>query len=257
MIDCMINVEDEEREEVINKIKSDESESREIWENEEDKNEDNITEEHILIAIKTFWSFECIARRVKALWVWAIRTNQRLSYFSICFHRSSMILFCLVIQHSRSLIQVSCVVICFHISLQLIVTSSTFFFISLMSSLFILISRTRRCSFFSIYSSNSRNIWLWVELRKRLQEIIIIFLITDSESDAIKNKEKLAWDQEERRLERSDEETELTRLNSKSDVILTWKEFEWDKKVLESSEEKTELTEMSVELLSSALKSIN
>jgi len=82
-------------------------------------------------------------------------------------------------------------------------------------------------------------------------------LITDSESDAIKNKEKLAWDQEERRLERSDEETELTRLNSKSDVILTWKEFEWDKKVLESSEEKTELTEMSVELLSSALKSIN
>ncbi len=82
-------------------------------------------------------------------------------------------------------------------------------------------------------------------------------MITDSESDAIKNKEKLAWDQEERRLERSDEETELTRLNSKSDVILTWKEFEWDKKVLESSEEKTELTEMSVELLSSALKSIN
>ncbi len=64
-------------------------------------------------------------------------------------------------------------------------------FISLMLFLFILISRTRKRNFFSIYSSNSRNIWLWAESRERSREMIIIFSITDSESDAIKNEERL------------------------------------------------------------------
>jgi len=156
------------------------------------------------------------------------------------------------------LIWISCVIICFCISLQLIVTSLTFFFISLMLSLFISISRTREHSFFSIYFSNSRNIWLWVKSKERLQETIIIFSITNSESDATKNEEKLVWCREERRLKQSDEETELTRLNSKSDVILTWKEFEQDRKVLESVEEKTKLTEMNVKSFLNALKtSIN
>ncbi len=148
-----------------------------------------------------------------------------------------MILFCLAIQHSRSLIQVSCAFICSCIFLQLIVASLTFFFILLMSFLFISISRMRKCIFFSIYSSNSRNIWLWAELKEILQETIIIFSITDSESDATKNEEKLAWNQEERRFERSNEETELTRLNS--------------------DKEETELTEMSIKSLLNALKSIN
>jgi len=58
-------------------------------------------------------------------------------------------------------------------------------------------------------------------LKERLQETIIIFLITNSESDATKNKEKFMQDQEEKELKQSNEETELTRLNSKSDVILT------------------------------------
>ena len=168
-----------------------------------------------------------------------------------------MILFCLAIQHSRSLIQVFCVVICFCISLQLIVASSTFFFISLMLFLFILISRMRRRSFFSIYSSNLRNIWLWAELKERSQETIIIFLITDSESDTTKNEERLAWNQEERKLKQSDEETELTKSNSRSDVILTWEEFKQDREVLKSGEERAELTDMSVESLLNALKSIN
>ncbi len=35
-------------------------------------------------------------------------------------------------------------------------------------------------------------------------------------------------DWEERRLKQSDEETELTRLNLRSDVILTWEEFNID-----------------------------
>ncbi len=168
-----------------------------------------------------------------------------------------MILFCLAIQHSKSLIQVFCILICFHIFLQLIVTSSTFFFILLISFLFILISRMKECSFFSIYSSNSRNIWLWVELRKRSQKAIIIFSITNSESDAIKNKERLVQDREERKLKQSDEETELMRLNLRSDVILTWEEFKWDKEVLKSDEEKAKLTKMSIKLFLNALKSIN
>ncbi len=167
-----------------------------------------------------------------------------------------MILFCLAIWHSRSLIQVSYVIICSCIFLQLIVASSTFFFILLMSSLFILISRTRERSFFSIYSLNSRNIWFWAELRERLQEMIIIFLITDSESDATKNEERLAWDQEEKELKRSDKEMKLTKSNSRSDIISTWEEFEQDREVLESDEERAELTEMSIKSLSSALKSI-
>ncbi len=168
-----------------------------------------------------------------------------------------MILFCLAIWHSRSLIQVSCIIICFHIFLQLIVMSSTFFFISLISSLFISISRTRKHSFFSIYSSNSKNIWLWAESKERSQEMIIIFLITDSESDATKNEERLTWDQEEKELKWSDEETELTKSNSRLDIILTWEEFKQDREVLKSSEERAELTEMSIESLLNALKSIN
>ncbi len=39
--------------------------------------------------------------------------NQRLSWFLICFYKFSIILFCLAIQYSRLLIQVSCVLICF------------------------------------------------------------------------------------------------------------------------------------------------
>jgi len=58
-------------------------------------------------------------------------------------------------------------------------------------------------------------------LKERLQETIIIFLITNSESDVTKNKEKLMQDQEEKKLKQSNEETKLMRLNSKSDVILT------------------------------------
>ncbi len=67
MINCVINVEDEERKEVIDRIESDKSKSREIQESKENKNEDDITEEHISITIETFWSFECIARKVRAL----------------------------------------------------------------------------------------------------------------------------------------------------------------------------------------------
>jgi len=54
MIDCVISVEDERREEVINKNESDESKNREIQENKENKNEDDITEEHVSIATETF-----------------------------------------------------------------------------------------------------------------------------------------------------------------------------------------------------------
>ena len=79
MIDCVINVEDEKKEEVIDKIESDESEDRKTWENEENKNEDNITEKHVSVATETFWSFECIARRVRAFWVWMIKMSQKLS----------------------------------------------------------------------------------------------------------------------------------------------------------------------------------
>ena len=74
-------------------------------------------------------------------------------------------------------------------------------------------------------------------MRERSQEAIIIFLITNSESDAIKNEERLVQDWEERRLKQSDEETELTRLNS--------------------NEERAKLTEMSIKLFLNALKSIN
>ena len=94
-------------------------------------------------------------------------------------------------------------------------------------------------------------------MKERSQETIIIFLITDSESDATKNEERLAWNQEERKLKQSDKETELTKLNSRSDVILTWEEFKQDREVLKSGEERAELTEMSVESLLNALKSIN
>ncbi len=87
--------------------------------------------------------------------------------------------------------------------------------------------------------------------------MIIIFLITDSESDATKNEERLTWDQEEKELKWSDEETELTKSNSRLDIILTWEEFKQDREVLKSSEERAELTEMSIESLLNALKSIN
>jgi len=163
----VINVEDKDKKEIINRIELDESKNRKTWESKEDKNKDNIIEKHVLIIIETFWSFEYIARRIKAFWVWVIKADQRLSYFSICFCKSSMILFCLAIWHSKSSIQVSYVIICFCIFLQLIVASSTFFFILLMSFLFISISRTRKRSFFSIYSSNSRNIWFWAESKER------------------------------------------------------------------------------------------
>jgi len=54
MIDCVISVEDERREEVINRNESDESKSKETQENKENKNEDDITEEQISIATETF-----------------------------------------------------------------------------------------------------------------------------------------------------------------------------------------------------------
>ncbi len=54
MINCVINVEDKMREEIINRNKSDESKSREIQESERNKNENNITEEHVSITTKTF-----------------------------------------------------------------------------------------------------------------------------------------------------------------------------------------------------------
>ncbi len=54
MINRMINVKDEEREEVIDRIKSDENKNRETQESKENKNEDDITEEHISIATETF-----------------------------------------------------------------------------------------------------------------------------------------------------------------------------------------------------------
>ncbi len=69
MINCMINIKNEKREEVINRNESDESKSRKTWKSKENKNEDNITEKHVSIITETFWSFECIARRVKALWI--------------------------------------------------------------------------------------------------------------------------------------------------------------------------------------------
>jgi len=115
----------------------------------------------------------------------------------------------------------------------------------------------KRCNFFLIYSSNSRNIWFWAELKERSHEMIIIFSITNSESDATKNEEKLAWDREEKELKQSDEETELTRLNLRSNIISTWEEFKRDREVLESDEKRAKLTEMSIKSLSSALKSIN
>ena len=79
IIDCVINIEDKTREKVIDRNESDESENKETWESKENKNENNITEKHVLIATETFWSFKCIARRVRAFWVWAIKTSQRLS----------------------------------------------------------------------------------------------------------------------------------------------------------------------------------
>ena len=79
MINCVIDVEDEKREKIINRNESDESEDRETQKSKENKNEDDITEKHVSIATETFWSFKCIARRVRALWVWAIKTSQRLS----------------------------------------------------------------------------------------------------------------------------------------------------------------------------------
>ncbi len=54
MIDCVINVKDKKREEVIDRNESDKSKDKETWESEENKNEDNITEEHVLIATETF-----------------------------------------------------------------------------------------------------------------------------------------------------------------------------------------------------------
>ena len=87
--------------------------------------------------------------------------------------------------------------------------------------------------------------------------MIIIFLITNSESDATKNEEKLAQNWEEKELKQSDKETELMRLNLRSNIILTWEKFEQDREVLKSDEEKAKLTEMSVESLLNALKSIN
>ena len=54
IINCVINVKDEKREEVIDRNESDKSKDKETWESEENKNEDNITEEHVLIATETF-----------------------------------------------------------------------------------------------------------------------------------------------------------------------------------------------------------
>ena len=54
MIDCVINVKDKKREEVIDRNESDKSKDKETWESEENKNKDNITEEHVLIATETF-----------------------------------------------------------------------------------------------------------------------------------------------------------------------------------------------------------
>jgi len=54
MINCVINIENEMKEKVIDRNESDESESKKIQESKENKNENNITEKHVLIAIKTF-----------------------------------------------------------------------------------------------------------------------------------------------------------------------------------------------------------
>jgi len=54
MINCVINIEDERREEVIDRNESDENKSRKIQENEKNKNKDNITEKHVLITTETF-----------------------------------------------------------------------------------------------------------------------------------------------------------------------------------------------------------
>ncbi len=67
MINCMIDIKNEKKEEVIDRIESDKSESRKTWKSEENKNKDDITEEHVSIMTKTFWSFECIARKVWVL----------------------------------------------------------------------------------------------------------------------------------------------------------------------------------------------
>jgi len=52
MINCVI--EDERKEEVIDRNESDKSENRKTRKSKENKNEDNITEEHVSIATETF-----------------------------------------------------------------------------------------------------------------------------------------------------------------------------------------------------------
>jgi len=54
MINCVIDIKNEMKEEVINRNESDENESRETQESKENKNEDDITEEHVSITTKTF-----------------------------------------------------------------------------------------------------------------------------------------------------------------------------------------------------------
>jgi len=54
MINCVIDVKDKMKEEVIDRNKSDKSKNRKIQESKEDKNEDDIIEKNVSIATKTF-----------------------------------------------------------------------------------------------------------------------------------------------------------------------------------------------------------
>jgi len=54
MINCVIDVKNKMKEEVIDRNESDESKNKEIQESKEDKNEDDITEKYVSIATKTF-----------------------------------------------------------------------------------------------------------------------------------------------------------------------------------------------------------
>ncbi len=96
MIDCMINVKDEKKEEVINK---------ETWKSEEDKDENDITKELSIIA-ETFWS-SCIAKRVRAFWVWVTKADCKMLNFLTCFCKSWIVFFWCITQHKKSSIWIS------------------------------------------------------------------------------------------------------------------------------------------------------
>ncbi len=54
MINCVIDVEDEKREKIIDRNESGKNKDKETQESEENKNEDDITKEHVSVATKTF-----------------------------------------------------------------------------------------------------------------------------------------------------------------------------------------------------------